>query len=107
MPAGQVNQPASWQQFLDLIRYFRSIRDGGPLKAKELEPPAHLYQIRIPEYENDIDHAGLIASLDNGAFNRGEAIYNRLCINCHGTKRPGGSLMPTSLKFASEIPKRL
>jgi len=100
MPAGQVNQLASRQQFLDLIRYLIEIRDGGPLKAKELEPPAHLYQIRIPEYENDIDHAGLIASLDDSAFKRGEAIYNRLCINCHGTKDRAGSL-PTSLKFAS------
>ncbi|MHC4879686.1 MAG: DUF6797 domain-containing protein [Planctomycetota bacterium] len=100
MPAGQVNQLASRQQFLDLIRYLIKIRDGGPLKAKELEPPAHLYQIRIPEYEKDIDHAGLIASLDNEAFKRGEAIYNRLCINCHGTKDRPGSL-PTSLKFAS------
>jgi putative heme-binding domain-containing protein len=100
MPAGQVNQLASRQQFLDLIRYLIEIRDGGPLKAKELEPPAHLYQIRIPEYESDIDHAGLIAGLDDGAFKRGEAIYNRLCINCHGTKDRAGSL-PTSLKFAS------
>ena len=100
MPAGQVNQLASRQQFLDLIRYLIEIRDGGPLKAKELQPPAHLYQIRIPEYEKDIDHAGLIADLDNGAFKRGEAIYNRLCINCHGTKDRPGSL-PTSLKFAS------
>ncbi|MBI1313382.1 heme-binding protein [bacterium] len=100
MPGGQVNQLASRQQFLDLIRYLIEIRDGGPLRAKELEPPAHLYQIRIPEYESDIDHAGLIADLDDAAFKRGEAIYNRLCINCHGTKDRPGSL-PTSLKFAS------
>ena len=32
---------------------------------------------------------------------RGEAIYNRLCINCHGTKDEPGSL-PTSLRFASD-----
>ena len=100
MPAGQVNLLTSRQQFMDLVKYLIEVRDGGPLKAKELEPAPQLYQIRIPEYEKAIDHAGMIASLDQGAFKRGEAIYNRLCINCHGTHDRPGSL-PTSLKFAS------
>jgi hypothetical protein len=100
MPKGQVNQMTSRQQFLDLVRYLIEVRDGGPLKAKELEPAPQLYQIRIPEYEKTIDHAGMIASLDQGAFKRGEAIYNRLCINCHGTHDQPGSL-PTSPRFAS------
>ena len=34
------------------------------------------------------------------SFERGEAIYDRVCINCHGTKDQPGSL-PTSLRFAS------
>ncbi len=100
MPAGQVGLLASRQQFLDLIRYLIEIRDGGALRAKELEPPASLYAIRIPEYEKDIDHAAMIADLDDAAFKRGQAIYNRLCVNCHGTHDKPGSL-PTSLKFAS------
>ncbi len=100
MPKGQVNQMTSRQQFLDLVRYLIEVRDGGPLKAKELEPAPQLYQIRIPEYEKTIDHAGMIAGLDQGAFKRGEAIYNRLCINCHGTHDRPGSL-PTSLRFAT------
>jgi len=100
MPPGQVALLASRQQFLDLIRYLIDIRDGGALRAKELEPPASLYAIRIPEYEKDIDHAAMISSLDNAAFKRGEAIYNRLCVNCHGTHDKPGSL-PTSLRFAT------
>ena len=100
MPPGQVGMLASRQQFLDLIRYLIEIRDGGALRAKELEPPASLYAIRIPEYEKDIDHAAMIADLDNAAFKRGQAIYSRLCVNCHGTHDKPGSL-PTSLKFAS------
>lgn len=100
MPPGQVGMLASRQQFLDLIRYLIEIRDGGALRAKELEPPASLYAIRIPEYEKDIDHAAMIADLDGAAFKRGQAIYNRLCVNCHGTHDKPGSL-PTSLKFAS------
>ena len=100
MPPGQMGMLASRQQFLDLIRYLIEIRDGGALRAKELEPPASLYAIRIPEYEKDIDHAAMIADLDDAAFKRGQAIYNRLCVNCHGTHDKPGSL-PTSLKFAS------
>ena len=100
MPPGQVGMLASRQQFLDLIRYLIEIRDGGALRAKELEPPASLYAVRIPEYEKDIDHAGMISDLNAAAFKRGQAIYNRLCVNCHGTHDKPGSL-PTSLKFAS------
>ncbi|MFP6765236.1 MAG: DUF6797 domain-containing protein, partial [Planctomycetaceae bacterium] len=100
MPQGQVNQLASRQQFLDLIRYLMEIRDGGPLRAKELEPPLALYAVKLPEYESHIDHKGLLSGLDQTAFKRGEAIYNRLCINCHGNHSRPGSL-PTSLRFAT------
>ena len=34
------------------------------------------------------------------SFQRGEAIYNRVCANCHGTKERPGSL-PTAPRFAS------
>ncbi|HSG69104.1 MAG TPA: DUF6797 domain-containing protein, partial [Planctomycetaceae bacterium] len=77
------------------------IRDGGVKQARLLEPLPHLYATPpIPAYESDIDHAGLIRSWNQNSFQRGEAIYNRLCINCHGTKDKEGSL-PTSLRFAS------
>jgi putative heme-binding domain-containing protein len=101
MPAGQVNLLSSRQQFLDLIRYLIEIRDGGAVRARELEPPPALFAVRpLPEYEKHIDHAGMLSSLDQDSFKRGEAIYNRLCINCHGTHDRPGSL-PTSLRFAS------
>jgi putative heme-binding domain-containing protein len=101
MPAGQINQLASRQQFLDLIRYLMEIRDGGPPRAKELQPPPALLTFTLPEYENHIDHAGFIASWDAESLKRGEAIYRRVCMNCHGTKDQPGSL-PTSLRFAEE-----
>ena len=101
MPAGQVNQLASRQQFLDLARYIIEISRGGLKRARELEPPPSTYAARpLPEYEKEIDHAGMLASLNNDSFKRGEAIYNRLCINCHGTHDRPGSL-PTSLRFAT------
>ena len=99
MPAGQTATLASRQQFLDLIRYLSELRTGGARRARELQPPAALLTLQIPEYEQSIDHAGFIRDLDDEALKRGEAIYRRVCMNCHGTKDQPGSL-PTSLRFA-------
>ncbi|MFN0055767.1 MAG: DUF6797 domain-containing protein [Planctomycetales bacterium] len=99
MPAGQVNQLNSRQQFLDLIRYLIEIRDGGPARALQLQPSAALLTFTVPEYEKHLDHAGLIADWGGESLKRGEAIYQRVCANCHGTRDKPGSL-PTSLRFA-------
>ncbi|MFG0333368.1 MAG: DUF6797 domain-containing protein, partial [Maioricimonas sp. JB049] len=102
MPAEAVNQLGTRQQFLDLVRYVREIADGGTARARELQPPAALLVARpLPEYEQNIDHAGLIASRDDEAYQRGEAIYQRLCANCHGTPDQPGTL-PTSRTLHSE-----
>jgi cytochrome c5 len=58
----------------------------------------------LREYEQNIDHAGMLASLDGAAFGRGEKIYNGNCINCHGTPEIDGSI-PLSKKFWSEAYK--
>ncbi len=100
MPAGLVNQLASRDQFLDLLRYLREVADGGPIRAAQLRPSAGQLVPVLPDYERDLDHAGLIAGLGPESYRRGEAIYQRVCINCHGTKDKPGSL-PTSLRFAS------
>ncbi len=99
MPAGLVNQLTSRQQFLDLVRYLIEIRDGGESRAKELKPAAALLAVRVPEYESHLDHEGLIRGWDSESLKRGEAIYARVCANCHGTVEQPGSL-PTSLRFA-------
>ena len=100
MPKGQLGLLSSRQQFLDLIAYLRAIRDGGASRAAELEPAPSLWADRPPpEYEKRIDHAGILKSLDKEARQRGQAIYERLCVNCHGTHEEPGSL-PTSLRFA-------
>ncbi len=99
MPAGQMNQLASKQQFYDLIRYLMEVRDGGAARARALQPAASLITLALPEYEKRIDHAALIRGMDQGALKRGEAIYQRVCANCHGTLERQGSL-PTSLRFA-------
>ncbi len=99
MPQGQVGQLGSRQQFLDLVAYLIEIAEQGPARAEELKPPASLYALPpLPEYEAHIDHAGLIRSLGDESFERGRAIYERVCANCHGTPEQIGSL-PTSLRF--------
>jgi putative heme-binding domain-containing protein len=98
MPEGLVNLLSDRQQFLDLARYLIEIAEGGPKRAKELRPAQTTYT--LPEYEKDIDHLGLIRGLNDQAFERGEAIYVRVCANCHGTKDQPGSL-PTSPRFAT------
>ncbi|MBI4585370.1 MAG: c-type cytochrome [Planctomycetes bacterium] len=101
MPAGIASLLPSRQQFLDLARYLLEIAEQGPARERELRPdPALFAPPPLPEYEREIDHAGLIAGLDGRNFQRGEAIYNRVCANCHGTRdRPG--TLPTSLAFAA------
>jgi len=99
MPAGQINQLNSQQQFFDLVRYLIEIRDGGAERAKQLQPSPSLLAVTVPAYESQLDHAGLIGTWDDAALKRGEAIYKRVCANCHGTHDQPGSL-PTSLRFA-------
>ena len=103
MPAGLVNQLGSRQDFLDLVRYLIEIAERGPGRALELRPdPAVIGLAPLPEYEKDLDHAGIIAGLDAASFERGQKIYDRVCANCHGTKDRAGSL-PTSLRFGSGV----
>ena len=100
MPDGLINMLSDRQQFLDLAKYLIEITEKGPSRAKELRP-VHTAFV-LPEYEKEIDHAGLIRALDDKAFKRGEATYTRICANCHGTKDQPGSL-PTSPNFAKHI----
>ncbi|HEX4613764.1 MAG TPA: c-type cytochrome, partial [Urbifossiella sp.] len=100
MPDGQANLLSDRQQFLDLMKYLIEIAEQGPAWARELRPA--VTALVIPEYEKDIDHPGLVRGLDEKAFRRGEAIYTRVCANCHGTKDQPGSL-PTSPRFAAHV----
>ncbi len=50
---------------------------------------------------DDLDHAGMIRSLNAESFARGEKLYNGICITCHGNLTQAGSL-PTSRPFWKE-----
>lgn len=100
MPEGLVNVLSSRQEFLDLTRYLIEIAEKGPERARQLRPAASLFAPPpLPEYERDLDHAGLLRALDAKSFRRGEVIYTRICANCHGTQKQAGS-MPTAPRFA-------
>lgn len=96
MPDGLINALSDRQQFLDLAKYLTEIAAGGPARAGQLRPA--ITAVEIPEYEKRIDHAGLIQAWDAKSLRRGEAIYTRVCANCHGTKDQPGSL-PASPRF--------
>lgn len=37
------------------------------------------------EVETEVDHRALLQGLNSAAFQRGEALYQSICINCHGS----------------------
>jgi len=101
MPDGQMNLLTSRQQFLDLVAYLETIARGGPRRAAELQPHPALYApASLPAYEGDLDHRGLIRGWNEQTLAQGEAIFKRVCANCHGLGDQPGSL-PTALRFAS------
>jgi putative heme-binding domain-containing protein len=105
MPTGLASLLADRGQFLDLVRYLAEIAAGGAERAAALPPdPSVLAAAQPAAYEATIDHAGFLAEWGDRkkarqAFRRGEAIYARVCANCHGTLEAPGSL-PTALRFA-------
>ncbi len=100
MPDGLINVLSGRQEFLDLARFVIEMAEKGPEYAKQMRPASSFFAtLPVPEYEKEIDHAGMLNTLDAKSFKRGEAIYVRVCANCHGTKEMVGSL-PTSLRFA-------
>ncbi|MCA9195133.1 MAG: c-type cytochrome [Planctomycetales bacterium] len=99
MPAGILKNFSSTQEFLDLLSYVVEIKQGGSPRAAALQPSAAQLAIQLPEYEQHVDHRGMITSWDQDSQKRGEKIYDSLCVNCHGTVKKVGSLL-TALRFA-------
>ncbi|MBM4003758.1 MAG: heme-binding protein [Planctomycetes bacterium] len=105
MPAGQVKQLTDRRAFLDLIAYLYAIGTEGPARAIELRPAHSPLAAVVPEYERQVDHAAFLREWDDpslaaASLQQGERIYQRVCLNCHGTVEQPGSL-PTSLRFSS------
>lgn len=60
-----------------------------------------LAENEVKEAFDNIDHAGIIDDFNLPAYQRGERVYNNVCINCHGTPDVEGSI-PMSHKFWSQ-----
>lgn len=60
-----------------------------------------LQKDQLPVYEADLDHKGLILSVQkrfDRSMKNGQGIYSNTCFNCHGDPLQEGSI-PNSLKF--------
>ncbi len=99
MPGGLVNQLVDEGEFFDLIRFLVELGRAGPNGAERLKLAQAAMIEPLPDYEQDLDHAGLISQWNAESLARGAALYDGLCVNCHGTRERPGSL-PNALQFA-------
>lgn len=102
MPLGLTNQLTDETEFFDLVSFLVELGRAGPESAAKWKPdPSLIEPPPLPEYESDLDHAGMIGGWNAKSLKNGEALYQSLCINCHGTREEAGSL-PNALRFATE-----
>ncbi|MEM9413518.1 MAG: DUF6797 domain-containing protein, partial [Planctomycetota bacterium] len=100
MPAKLASQLSNRGEFLDLIAYLHAIANGGKIVADQLKPDQSLFvEAPLPDYENEIDHRGMISAWNSKSLDRGAKIFELRCASCHGSVTEAGS-MPTSLRFA-------
>ena len=77
---------------------------GGPETTPETRGAAAGYLLAVdalPEYENHLDHAGLMANWSEEFYHAGLEVYRRACFSCHGNIEQAGSI-PNSRKFWEE-----
>ena len=72
-------------------------RQAEPIRGGEFI----LAESDLPEYESQLDHAGLIADYSEEFYHRGTAIYRTACFSCHGNLEQPGTI-PGSRQFWAE-----
>ena len=72
----------------------------APMAAEE-KPLFVLDTSALPDYEQNLDHAGLMQDWSREFYHKGQVVYRTACYNCHGDAEQPGSI-PTSRKFWSE-----
>jgi glucose/arabinose dehydrogenase len=78
-----------------------SCKDKTPEKEIQApKPPAKLLlsEEQLPEYEKNIDHAGLMDDWGRREYRNGRNTYRMICFNCHGNAEQQGS-NPRSNRF--------
>ena len=73
--------------FRSITSFVCALSLSGIAQAEEAKP-------------NTIDHAGLIQAWDQASFERGQTIYDNLCVNCHGADGKTPSL-PVARAFGT------
>ncbi|MDN3689506.1 DUF6797 domain-containing protein [Cyclobacterium jeungdonense] len=90
----------AWQTILILFIAFACQSKSEKQSLKE-SAGFILQESDLPEYEENIDHKGLLEALGDRhgeSMRTGEHIYTNTCITCHGDPEQEGSL-PTAFKF--------
>ncbi len=70
--------------------------------GQELPGTMILPESALPDYEAEIDHAGLIQQSSAAVFRKGQEIYQLVCHNCHGDLNMPGSI-PNSMRFGEGV----
>jgi cytochrome c5 len=87
--------------FLITNFFFASCKEKTPEKKEDVpRPPVNLLlsEAQLPEYEKNIDHAGLMRDFGRDEWRRGRNTYRMVCFNCHGNAEQQGS-NPRSNRF--------
>ncbi|WP_207622118.1 DUF6797 domain-containing protein [Alienimonas californiensis] len=99
MPDGLAATLPSERAVLDLLKYLFALRDGGPARAAELKPPAE--QLVVQDDTANLNHARIVAAVENGSPRRGRDLYRSNCEQCHGPDGDTPSLA-TARAFGKE-----
>ena len=86
---------------LSFLVCFVACKDKSQEKKVEIVRPTEkllLSEDQLPDYEKDIDHAGLIEEWGRGEYRNGRNTYRMICFNCHGNEEQKGS-NPKSNQF--------
>ncbi|MEO1616216.1 MAG: DUF6797 domain-containing protein [Planctomycetota bacterium] len=99
MPEGLADSFRQERDLLDLLRYVMEVARGGQTRATELRPDAS--ELVLRDDTINLDHAGILRSLDEDDLKSGQRIYRSHCVNCHG--RDGNTpTLPTARAFGNQ-----
>ena len=70
--------------------------------VQESSPSTYLLdESMLPDYERNLDHAGLMADWTREFYHKGRVVYRTACFTCHGDVESPGSI-PNSRQFWKE-----
>jgi len=82
MPEGLVATLKNEREFYDLANYLTAIARRGPEAVERYRPDSSV--LATVDDTKNLDHAGILKSLDDEDFAAGKRIFMGHCKNCHG-----------------------